>query len=145
MTSNAGSDYKNSNIGFAQNEQIKNEIEVMDSLKEIFRPEFLNRIDEIVMFEPLSKHEIRSIVDLMLQSLEKRLLNKQLKFEVTTPAKDLIIEQGYDVAFGARPLKRFIQHTVETMVARAIIQSNLKPNSTIQIDAKNDELQISVK
>ena len=145
MTSNLGANIILDGIDAEGKVSAEATNEVHKLLKMTFRPEFLNRIDEIVMFEPLSKHEIRSIVDLMLQSLEKRLLNKQLKFEVTTPAKDLIIEQGYDVAFGARPLKRFIQHTVETMVARAIIQSNLKPNSTIQIDAKNDELQISVK
>ena len=119
--------------------------EVHNLLKTTFRPEFLNRIDEIVMFNPLTKNEIGKIVDLLLENVKKRLADKSLLLEVTEKAKDLIIEQGYDVSFGARPLKRFIQHTLETMVAKIIIGKNIKPNSTLVVDSKGDELEISIK
>ena len=119
--------------------------EVHNLLKTTFRPEFLNRIDEIVMFNPLTKNEIGKIVDLLLENVKKRLADKSLSLEVTEKAKDLIIEQGYDVSFGARPLKRFIQHTLETMVAKIIIGKNIKPNSTLVVDSKGDELEISIK
>ena len=119
--------------------------EVHNLLKSTFRPEFLNRIDEIVMFNPLTKNEIGKIVDLLLKNVKNRLADKSLSLEVTEKAKDLIIEQGYDVAFGARPLKRFIQHTLETMVAKIIIGENVKPNSTLVVDSKDDELVVNVK
>lgn len=119
--------------------------EVHNLLKTTFRPEFLNRIDEIVMFNPLTKNEIGKIVDLLLENVKKRLADKSLSLEVTEKAKDLIIEQGYDVSFGARPLKRFIQHTLETMVAKIIIGKNIKPNSTLVVDSKGDELVVNVK
>ena len=119
--------------------------EVHNLLKTTFRPEFLNRIDEIVMFNPLTKNEIGKIVDLLLENVKKRLADKSLLLEVTEKAKDLIIEQGYDVSFGARPLKRFIQHTLETMVAKIIIGKNIKPNSILVVDSKGDELEISIK
>ena len=119
--------------------------EVHNLLKTTFRPEFLNRIDEIVMFNPLTKNEIGKIVDLLLENVKKRLADKSLSLEVTEKAKDLIIEQGYDVSFGARPLKRFIQHTLETMVAKIIIGKNIKPNSILVVDSKGDELEISIK
>lgn len=119
--------------------------EVHGLLKSTFRPEFLNRIDEIVMFNPLTKNEIGKIVDLLLENVKNRLADKSLSLEVTEKAKDLIIEQGYDVSFGARPLKRFIQHTLETMVAKIIIGENVKPNSTLVVDASGDELAVRVK
>ena len=119
--------------------------EVHGLLKSTFRPEFLNRIDEIVMFNPLTKNEIGKIADLLLENVKKRLADKSLSLEVTEKAKDLIIEQGYDVSFGARPLKRFIQHTLETMVAKIIIGENVKPNSTLVVDASGDELAVRVK
>ena len=119
--------------------------EVHKVLKQAFRPEFLNRLDEIIMFEPLSKVQIKGIVDLLLNNLKKRLLDKQINLEVTDTAKDEIIEQGYDVAFGARPLKRFIQHVVETLVAKTILQQDIKPNSTLVIGSINGEFDIKVK
>ena len=119
--------------------------EVHKVLKQAFRPEFLNRLDEIIMFEPLSKVQIKGIVDLLLNNLKKRLLDRQINLEVTDTAKDEIIEQGYDVAFGARPLKRFIQHVVETLVAKTILQQDIKPNSTLVIGSINGEFDIKVK
>ena len=114
-------------------------------LKRSFRPELLNRLDEIIMFKPLTKNQIGKIVDLLLNKLKSRLADKSLKLEITDKAKDLIIEQGYDVSFGARPLKRFISGTLETMVAKQIITGDIKPNSTIVVDQKNGELIIKTK
>ena len=114
-------------------------------LKQSFRPEFLNRLDEIIMFNPLTKSQIGNIVDLLLEKVRERLQSKELSFEVSNSAKDLIIEQGYDVSFGARPLKRFIQSTIETMLAKTLISTNIKPRSTIVVDAENDEFKIEVK
>jgi len=119
--------------------------EVHGLLKQSFRPEFLNRLDEIIMFSPLTKNDTIKIVDLLLKNVEKRLADKQLKFEVTNKAKEVIVEQGYDVSFGARPLKRFIQHNIETMLAKAILTNDIKPNTTLVVDAKNDELFINFK
>ena len=97
------------------------------------------------MFEPLSKTHIRGIVDLILNSLRKRLEDKQLKLEVTEKAKDAIIEQGYDVAFGARPLKRFIQHEIETKVAKTILEKGVMPNITLEISESDGELVVNQK
>ena len=119
--------------------------EVHKILRQSFRPEFLNRLDEIIMFSPLAKSEIGKIVDLLLANVSKRLEQKQLKLEVSNRAKELIVEQGYDVSFGARPLKRFIQHSIETMIAKTIISQDIKPNSTLVVDAEGDELKIKVK
>ena len=119
--------------------------EVHKILKQSFRPEFLNRLDEIVMFEPLSKANIRGIVDLILKGLSKRLEDKQLKLVVTEKAKDEIIEQGYDVAFGARPLKRFIQHQIETLLAKTILSNGVMPNITLEIDSINGEFVVNIK
>ena len=119
--------------------------EVHGLLKQSFRPEFLNRLDEIIMFSPLTKNDTIKIVDLLLKNVEKRLADKQLKFEVTNKAKEVIVEQGYDISFGARPLKRFIQHNIETMLAKAILTNDIKPNTTLVVDSKNDELFINFK
>ena len=119
--------------------------EVHKILRQSFRPEFLNRLDEIIMFSPLAKTQIGKIVDLLLTNVSKRLETKQLSLEVSNLAKELIIEQGYDVSFGARPLKRFIQHTIETMIAKTLISQDIKPNSVLVVDAEGDELKIKVK
>ena len=117
--------------------------EVSKLLKAHFRPEFLNRLDEIVLYKPLAKEEIKSIVDLMLKSLEKRLTDKQLKLEVTDKAKDYIVNNGYDPVYGARPLKRFIQHNVETLIARHIIEGEYLPNTVVKVDANENGLFVS--
>ena len=119
--------------------------EVNQILKGAFRPEFLNRLDEIIMFEPLLKNHIAKIVDIALLKLAKRLEAKNLKFEVTENAKQQVIDEGYDVSFGARPLKRFIQSTIETMVAKKLISENIKPNSTLVVDTKQGEWVTLVK
>ena len=114
-------------------------------LKRSFRPELLNRLDEIIMFKPLTKSQIGKIVDLQLEKLAKRLEDKQLKFTITDNAKNQIIEQGFDVSYGARPLKRFIQSMIEVLVAKKILSENIKPNSTLVVDAKDGEFFVNVK
>jgi len=144
MTSNLGSQYILEDAGEAQlSEKTRDTVTAL--LRQHFRPEFLNRIDETVFYTPLSKAQITGIVELMLESLRKRLDDRQLSIEVTEAAKTAIIEGGYDPVFGARPLKRYIQHHVETLCARLIIKEDPAPGSTIVIDAENGELRASFK
>ena len=119
--------------------------EVHKILRTSFRPEFLNRLDEIIMFNPLTKAQVGGIVDLILNGVRARLADKELNLEVTEKAKDVIIDQGYDPSFGARPLKRYVQHTLETEIAKTMLENDLKPNSTLVVDADGDELKVKVK
>ncbi len=112
-------------------------------LKSTFRPEFLNRLDDIVFFTPLSREHVYKIIDIILSKLSSRLQKQELNLEVTSNAKDLIIDGGYDVTFGARPLKRYIESQVETRVARTIIQGNLSAGDTIMVDAQEGKIVIS--
>ncbi len=134
MTSNLGSEYLLSGI---EDGEITPEarMAVDRLLKSHFRPEFLNRIDEIVYYKPLSKTQIGQIVQLMLNGLNRRLADKQLTVVLTPAALDAVIDQGFDPAFGARPLKRFLQSKVETLVARRIIAADVKPGDTLTVDA----------
>ncbi len=116
--------------------------EVHSILKRSFRPELLNRLDEIIVFNPLTKNQIGNIVDLLLEKVRGRLEEKGIKLEVSAAAKDSIIEQGYDVAFGARPLKRFISSTIETLLAKAIVSNQIKANSTVVVDSKDGDFEI---
>ena len=116
---------------------------VMAHLKMQFRPEFLNRLDDIIIFKPLTEQDIRLIVDLQFKSLVKRLADKQLKLEVSTKAKDFIIENGYDMVYGARPLKRYISHTVETLIAKELLTRDFAPNSVIKLDVADGRLTIA--
>ena len=111
-------------------------------MKQKFRPEFLNRLDEIVLFTPLSKDEIKSIVDLMIGKLAKRLSDQNLNLVVTDKAKDKIVDGGYDVNFGARPLKRYIQTNVENLLARKILEGNLDDGATLTVDVDGDKFVI---
>ncbi|MBR5439338.1 MAG: ATP-dependent chaperone ClpB [Clostridia bacterium] len=145
LTSNIGSPYILDGIS-EDGEITKDAREQVESLlKQSFRPEFLNRLDEIVFYKPLTKGEVSKIVNLLIESLKKRLKEKELYLEITKPAIDFIIENGYDVTYGARPLKRFIQSKVETMVAKCILKSELKPNDVLVVDELNGELSIFVK
>ena len=142
MTSNLGADAIMNGIkedGTLSNEAIE---QVQKMLKMQFRPEFLNRLDEIIFFKPLTKTEIVSIVDLLLKGLENRLQDRQITLKVTDKAKQFIVDNGYDVAFGARPLKRFIQNNVETLIAKYMLANDLAPNSTIIVDVANDEIVV---
>lgn len=114
-------------------------------LKQSFRPEFLNRLDEIVFYKPLTKTEVRKIVDLMLQDLERRLDQKQLHLTVSDVAKDAVVAQGYDVNYGARPLKRFIQQKIETLIAKLLIAQDPLPDSTIVIDYTGTQFTANLK
>ena len=114
--------------------------EVMAELRQSFRPEFLNRLDEITFFKPLTKDNLSGIIDIMLESLRKRLEEKTLGLEVTEKAKELIIKRGYDPVYGARPLRRYIQTSLETLIARKILSGDFPADSTITVDAENGEL-----
>ena len=144
MTSNLGSQYilEEAAEGVLSD---KTKDTVTALLRQHFRPEFLNRIDETVFYTPLSKSQIGGIVELMLTSLKARLADKQLTLEITEAAKAAVIEGGYDPIFGARPLKRYIQHHIETLAARLIIREDPEPGSVISIDAENGELKAELK
>ncbi|SFO09893.1 ATP-dependent Clp protease ATP-binding subunit ClpB [Pseudobutyrivibrio sp. UC1225] len=141
MTSNLGSQYLLDGIDEATGEitDATNEL-VMNELRNSFRPEFLNRLDEIIMFKPLTKDNIGGIVDLILEELNKRLEDRQLKIELTSAAKQFVIDQGYDPVYGARPLRRFIQKNVETMAAKIILGGDIHEGSTITIDSDGTQL-----
>ena len=111
-------------------------------LKRSFRPEFLNRLDEIVFYKPLTKENINGIVDLLIADLNKRLKDKQLKVEISDAAKEHIIDSAYDPIYGARPMKRFIQSKIETLLAREIIGGDIEPDTTLEIDYDNSTLVI---
>lgn len=140
LTSNLGSDILLSSIENGGQITDKAKDSVNSLLKQYFRPEFLNRLDEITCFKPLGKDDIRAIVDLMLGDLEHRLADKQLKLLVTDAAKDKIIDEGYDPIFGARPLKRYIQSKVETLIARYIIGNDPTPDTIVTVDVSGDIL-----
>ena len=134
LTSNLGSTYLLEGIKDDGSIDEKS-IEQVDSLlKQSFRPEFLNRLDEIVYYKPLMKNQIYNIIDLMLQDLQKRLDSKQIKIEVSEKAKQFIVDNGYDQNFGARPLKRFIKNNVETLVAKKIISGEVNAGDIITLD-----------
>ncbi|MDO4549201.1 MAG: AAA family ATPase, partial [Clostridia bacterium] len=140
LTSNLGSTAILDGIG--SDGEITNEVreQVEGMLKRHFRPEFLNRLDEIVFYKPLSKSEITSIVDLLVKDLNRRLADRQIRVEVTDEARDYIVEGGYDPVYGARPLKRFIQRTLETMLGRELIQRGSVPGEVFRF-ALNGETQ----
>ena len=170
LTSNIGSQLllegADNPVGFSTGEEIKTKIDsdsdlnlkvggrnnkseysfveqkVMDELKEHFRPEFLNRLDEIIMFRPLSEENISKIADLIITDLNNRLSDKRISIKLTDSAKKYVIENGYDPSFGARPLKRFIQSSVENIVARAVVENKAKEGDELLIDVVNNELAI---
>ena len=142
LTSNLGSEYILDGIGENGeiSEDAKSKVETL--LKQNFRPEFLNRLDEIVLYKPLQKNEISKILDLLLNDLEKRLEDKHIKLQLTPSAKDYLIDNGYDGIYGARPLKRFVQKKLETLIAKKIISQEILPNSTVIVKCEYNELNI---
>ena len=140
LTSNLGSQYLLD--GIDENGNISEEARegVMNELRRSFRPEFLNRLDETIFFRPLTKDNLKGIIDIMLDSLKKRLADKSLGLEVTDAAKELIIDRGFDPVYGARPLRRYLQSSLETLVARKILSGDLDADSTITVDVENCEL-----
>ena len=142
MTSNIGSSYLLEGIN--DNGDIKPEAEemVMNDLRNHFRPEFLNRLDEIIMFKPLTRDNIGGIVDLIVANLNERLADKDLHLVLTDEAKKFVADNGYDPVYGARPLKRYLQKNVETLVAKIILQGDVNMGDTITVDAKDGKLII---
>jgi ATP-dependent Clp protease ATP-binding subunit ClpB len=146
LTSNLGSHFLLD--GFTPKGYISDEAKesVTALLKQTFRPEFLNRLDEIVFYKPLGKKDIRKIIDILAEKLSNRLADKSLKLYITDDAKDYIIEHGFDPIYGARPLKRYMQSHVETMIARMILSTDIEINSQITVDvdrtSSNPELRV---
>ena len=143
LTSNLGS----ADIldGITENNEISQSAKdrVMALLRQSFRPEFLNRLDEIVFYKPLAKSEISSIVELMLKDLRSRLADKQLTLTVTDSAKQAIIDEGYNPVYGARPLKRLIQSKIETLIAKSIIADDLEPGTNLTVDFDGSSFKVS--
>ena len=142
LTSNLGSEYilEGINDKGELTEEAKDKVEKL--LKQSFRPEFLNRLDEIVFYKPLTQNEIGKILDLLIADLNKRLAEQEISIELTNSAKNYLITNGYDAIYGARPLKRFVQKKVETLIAREIIKQTILPKQKVTIDCKNNELVI---
>ena len=145
LTSNLGSQYLLD--GIDENGEISQQArdQVNELLKRSFRPEFLNRLDEIVFYKPLTKENVTHIIDLMAADINRRLEDKQLTVDLTPAAKDYIIESAYDPIYGARPLRRFLQHTVETLVSKKIIADQVEPGSRITVDCRDGELTVDTK
>ena len=142
LTSNLGSQYLLEGINAQGEISDEAKLQVDQLLKKSFRPEFLNRLDEIVCYKPLTKENITAIVDLLIGGLNKRLADKQLKVVLTPAAKSYVIDNGYDPLYGARPLRRFLQHTVETLVGRKMIADEVAPGSTLTVDCVGGELVV---
>ena len=142
LTSNLGSQYLLDGIGADGEVSGEARAQVDELLKRSFRPEFLNRLDEIVFYKPLTKDNIYHIIDLLLAGLNRRLADKRLKVELTDGAKALILDSAYDPMYGARPLRRYLQHTVENLVGRKIIAGEAVPDSTLTVDAQDGELVV---
>ncbi len=145
LTSNLGSDIILDGIGDDGNinEEARRNVELL--LKRSFRPEFLNRLDEIIFFKPLTKENVLNIADLLLAELSKRLNEKQLNITLSDSAKNYLVDEGFDVSMGARPLKRFMQSTLETLLARKIIEEDIEPGATLEVDYENGKLFVSSK
>ena len=142
MTSNIGSSFLLD--GIDENGDIKEENQnmVMNELRGHFRPEFLNRLDEIVMFKPLTRENIGGIVDLIINNLNKRLADRELKIELTDAAKKYVADNGYDPVYGARPLKRYLQKNVETLAAKVILEGKVNMGDTITFDVVDNQLVV---
>ena len=144
MTSNAGSQITHSSIGFGANKEA-NKNKVLDSLRETFRPEFLNRVDEIVVFDQLDKNQLLDIIDLMLSETSKVLSDKNIIMNVSPEAKNFLLEKGTDIKYGARPLRRAIQRYIEDELSDLILKSELQNGQTVNIDLKNKKIQFEIE
>jgi ATP-dependent Clp protease ATP-binding subunit ClpA len=144
MTSNVGSTGNTTSIGFGTTtDKIRDK--VMSSLKETFRPEFLNRVDEIVVFDALSNDELTKIIDLMLADTQKVLNDRNIKMYVSKEAKNYILEKGTDIKYGARPLRRAVQKYIEDELSEMILRSELKNGNKVYVDLNKDSLKYDVK
>ena len=142
MTSNIGSSFLLEGIDDDGNIKEENQQMVMNDLRNHFRPEFLNRLDEIVMFKPLTRENIGGIVDLVVANLNKRLADRELTIQLTDEAKKYVADNGYDPVYGARPLKRYLQKHVETLAAKVILEGKVNMGDTITFDVKDGELVV---
>ena len=145
MTSNIGSPYLLDGIDEKGDIKPEAQEQVMGDLRGHFRPEFLNRLDEIIMFKPLTKNNIGKIVDLMVRELSDRLADQELSLELTDAAKQMVVDNGYDPVYGARPLKRYLQNYVETLTAKKILSGDVHAGNTIVLDVKDGEFTVSTK
>ena len=145
LTSNLGSSFLLDGIG--KDGEISDEAKdkVSALLKQSFRPEFLNRLDEIVYYKPLTREDIGKIIDLLVKSLEERLAERQIGLRITPAAKELVAENGYDPVYGARPLKRYLQSKVETLVARTMIADDVEGGDTIVVGVENEAFTVKVE
>ena len=144
LTSNLGSQFLLEGIDKDGNISAEAKAQVEAQLRRSFRPEFLNRLDEIVFYKPLTKNNITKIIDLQINDLNSRLADKQLSVRVSEKAKQMIIDAAYDPQYGARPLRRYVQHTVETLIARKILKGEVLPGQTMEVDAVENELIVTV-
>ncbi|MBR2929587.1 MAG: ATP-dependent chaperone ClpB [Oscillospiraceae bacterium] len=142
LTSNLGSEYLLQSVSESGTISEEARAQVDQLLRRSFRPEFLNRLDEIVYYQPLSKEHITKIIDLQIAALNRRLAGQQLSCVLTDGAKQLVIDEAYDPQYGARPLRRYLQHTVETLLARRILAGNVSSGETLRVDAVNGELKV---
>lgn len=140
LTSNLGSQYLLDGIESDGNISEQAKASVMDELHRSFRPEFLNRLDEIIMFRPLTKENLTGIIDIMTRSLRARLADRSLNLDITPEAKKLIIDRGFDPLYGARPLRRYLQSSVETLIARTVLEGDINVGTTLKVDVENGEL-----
>jgi ATP-dependent Clp protease ATP-binding subunit ClpC len=144
MTSNVGAPTLKKTLGFGSGDEESSyemmKKKLLGDLKKVFRPEFLNRIDETIVFRSLTREELKQIVDLMLEEVRERLAEKKLKLEVGPRAKEFFIDKGYDPSFGARPLRRAIQRYLENPLAEEILKGNLKEGTTIKVGMKDGKL-----
>ena len=143
MTSNAGSNMNTNSIGFGKGTLDKNKVE--SALKEVFRPEFLNRVDEIITFDSLTKEQLLQIVDLLLNNTKNALDNKNIKLDVSDEAKRYILDKGTDIKYGARPLRRAIQRYVEDEISEMILRGELAQGNTVKVELEGDKLKFTSK
>ena len=141
MTSNAGTTLKGNRIGFGADSYVALENRVQTVLKEMFRPEFLNRVDEIIVFQELTREEIRQIVDLMLREVVGQMKDKGLTFVVTDPVKDYLAKKGYDPKYGARPLRKTIQRLIEDPLSDLILAGRLTGKTGVSADLKDEKIE----
>ena len=140
LTSNLGSQYLLEGIDSNGNITPEAQEAVLAELRRTFRPEFLNRLDETILFHPLTRENLDSIIDIMVTSLRERLADRSLSLEITPEAKELIIDRGFDPLYGARPLRRYLQSSVETLIAKTILSGDLTAGTILMIDVRDGEL-----
>jgi len=144
LTSNIGSPHLLTGIDDEGHVTAEAEAAVLEDMRQHFRPEFINRLDDVVLFKPLTREEIVHIVDLLMDAVRARLSERQITMEVTPAARRFVAAEGYDPVYGARPLKRFIQHTLETAIARSLIGGDVPDGAHLIVDEKDGALTVQV-